>query len=262
MERTSLDTLCAALAAAVDIPAPAEAKGPNETLTAYVKKTLNGVPADRLFMYNPDAIALWLYEKYTPLFSPVICSSNMALPVHSVMPSVTPVCFASMYTGLMPERHGIQSYTKPVLKVPTLFDAAITAGKKPIIISTNRDSISEIFKEREMDYIFCSTPEECNERAMEVIAEDRHDLIVVYNGNYDATMHKQGPEAEASLAALRHNAQSFQALTEAARRAWSGKRMMTAFLPDHGCHEIDGDCGSHGLDMPEDMNIIHFYSFA
>jgi hypothetical protein len=28
---------------------------------------------------------------------------------------------------------------------------------------------------------------------------------------------------------------------------------------DHGCHEIDGGCGSHGLDMPEDLNIVHLY---
>ena len=27
------------------------------------------------------------------------------------------------------------------------------------------------------------------------------------------------------------------------------------FCPDHGCHEIDGGCGSHGLDMPEDLLI-------
>lgn len=28
---------------------------------------------------------------------------------------------------------------------------------------------------------------------------------------------------------------------------------------DHGAHEIDGGCGSHGLDMPEDINICHLY---
>ena len=47
----------------------------------------------------------------------------------------------------------------------------------------------------------------------------------------------------------------------AAAKAWAGRRYGIAFLPDHGCHEIDGGCGSHGLDMPEDMNIIHFYGF-
>ena len=28
---------------------------------------------------------------------------------------------------------------------------------------------------------------------------------------------------------------------------------------DHGCHEIDDRCGSRGLDMSEDLNIVHLY---
>ena len=34
---------------------------------------------------------------------------------------------------------------------------------------------------------------------------------------------------------------------------------LIGFAMDHGCHEIDGDLGSHGLDMPEDLNIVHLY---
>ncbi len=241
---------------------PEDADFANKGVLLGAKKRLGGEHLKRVLLYNPDAISLWLYQKYTELFSPVIAATDMALPVRSVMPSVTPVCFASMYTGLMPENHGIKSYVKPVLKVPTLFDAAIKAGKKPIIISTKGDSISEIFKERQMDYIFCDTPDECNKRALETIAADKQDIIVVYNGNYDSTMHKNGPEAEPSLAALKHNIDSFVGLKAMAERAWKKRPYMAAFLPDHGCHEIDGGCGSHGLDMPEDMDIIHFYSFS
>jgi hypothetical protein len=31
------------------------------------------------------------------------------------------------------------------------------------------------------------------------------------------------------------------------------------FAMDHGCHEIDGGAGAHGLDMSEDINILHMY---
>ena len=41
----------------------------------------------------------------------------------------------------------------------------------------------------------------------------------------------------------------------------SGHKTLLGFCPDHGCHEIDGGVGSHGLDMQEDMNIIHMFSF-
>jgi len=233
----------------------------NEVVVKTAEKQWGGKKAQRALLYNPDAIALWLYQKYPTLFTEVIGHSQMALPVYAVMPSVTPVCFASMYTGLNPEKHGIQAYVKPVLSVPTLFDAAIAKGLKPIIISTEGDSISKIFLERDMDYIICKTPDECNAHAARILEEDKHDIITVYNGNYDAFMHRHGPEAEEALSQLTHNAKAFQNLSEIAKKAWAGKNGVAAFLPDHGCHEIDGDLGSHGLDMEEDMNIIHFYQF-
>lgn len=240
---------------------PEEADCANSVVLDAAAKKLDGKSIQRALLYNPDAIALWLYQKYTEYFLPVIRNTCVALPVYSVMPSVTPVCFASMYSGLMPEKHGIQAYVKPVLSVTTLFDAAIAAGHKPIIISTEGDSITKIFLERKMDYIVCQTPDECNAQALKVIEDNVHDIIVVYNGNFDATMHRWGPESTEALAQLTHNAQSFEMLSTAAQKAWQDIPSMTAFLPDHGCHEIDGQLGSHGLNMAEDMNIIHFYNF-
>ena len=235
---------------------------PNALVLDAARFRVGREPFQRALLYNPDAIALWLYQKYPQLFAPVIRNTTVTLPVYSVMPSVTPVCFASMYTGLNPAGHGIQSYVKPVLRVQTLFDAAIAAGHQPVIISTEGDSISRIFLEREMDYILCKTPEECNANALAVIRDNCHDIVVVYNGNYDAQMHRWGPESEEALAQLSHNTAAFETLCGAAQAAWSGMPWFAGFLPDHGCHEIDGNLGSHGLDMPEDMNIVHFYRFS
>ena len=64
-----------------------------------------------------------------------------------------------------------------------------------------------------------------------------------------------------SLEALRQNVQAFDAFTAQIQRQWRGHRTLLGFAMDHGCHEIDGGCGSHGLDMQEDMNIIHMFSF-
>ena len=112
-----------------------------------------------------------------------------------------------------------------------------------------------------MDYIICQTPDECNQQALEIIRRNQHHIVVIYNGNYDYTMHRFGPESEAALQQLAHNATAFEILSSAAKEAWAGIPSMAAFLPDHGCHNIDGDLGSHGLDMDEDMNIVHFYEF-
>ena len=231
----------------------------NPVLLALAEKKLQGRKADRAVLYNPDAVALWLYQKYAELFTDAVISSDIALPVLSVMPSVTPVCFASMYSGVMPSVHGIQKYEKPVLTVNTLFDTFIKAGKKCAIVSTARDSISCIFLEREMDYFIYESIEEVNEKALQLIDEDIYDLIVIYNGNYDGTMHKFGPESEESITALRHNIAFYKELTDKIKAEWKNHDVLYGFLPDHGCHEIDGECGSHGLDMEEDMNVIHFY---
>ncbi len=231
----------------------------NPVLLSLAENKLGKEKADRAVLYNPDAVALWLYQKYTHLFTDALISSDIALPMLSVMPSVTPVCFASMYTGVMPQIHGIQQYEKPVLTVNTIFDTFIEAGKKCAIVSTARDSISCIFLEREMDYFIYESVEEVNKKALELIDEDKYDLIVIYNGNYDGTMHKFGPESEESINALKHNIAFYNELVEKIKSSWKNHNVLYGFMPDHGCHEIDGDCGSHGLDMEEDMNIIHFY---
>jgi hypothetical protein len=40
---------------------------------------------------------------------------------------------------------------------------------------------------------------------------------------------------------------------------WKHHNTLVGIAMDHGCHEIDDGCGSHGLDMPEDLNIVHLY---
>ena len=54
--QNSLDTLAAALAYAMGIDAPKCAAEPNPELVEYIDVTLGRGGADRVFMYNPDAI--------------------------------------------------------------------------------------------------------------------------------------------------------------------------------------------------------------
>ncbi len=236
-----------------------EGENANPFVLALAQKKIGNKKCDRFVFYNPDAVALWLYQKYTEKFIDTALCSDIAVPMLSVMPSVTPVCFGSMYTGVMPTVHGIQKYEKPVLKTETIFDCFIKAGKKAAIVSTARDSISMIFLERKMDYFIYDTPEEVNIKALNLIDEDVYDLIVIYNGNYDGKMHKFGPESAEAFDALHKNIEFYKTLIQSIKEKWKKYNVFYGFMPDHGCHEIDGGCGSHGLDMQEDMNVIHFY---
>lgn len=235
-----------------------------ESAMDEVSALADGGRVDRVLMYNPDAVAWWIFEKYNELFAEDLELDPLVLKMESVMPSVTPVCFASIYSGLMPDDHGIRSYTKPVLTCETVFDALIKAGLKPAICSTGTDSISMIFKERAMDYYIVDTPDQANEKAIELMRENRHDLIVVYNGNYDGEMHGCGPEGEPAIEALKHNTASYRRLYETAKAEWGGRglKFAAAFATDHGCHEIDGKRGSHGLDMIEDMHVVHMWKIG
>lgn len=256
---TSLDTLCGALCEIMGVSSPENAAQPNKMLVDYARGAFGGEKADRIFMYNPDAVAQWIYEKYPHLMKEVKEACDIEVPFLSVMPSVTPVCFGTMYTGAQPSVHGITTYTKPVIKIETLFDAMIKAGKKCAIVSTAGDSISCIFLEREMDYYLYPNLNEVNAKAAELIVRDEYDLIVVYNGNYDSTMHKFGTQSTEALAELRCNSRTFATFSNMIKNHWSHHNTLVGFAMDHGCHDIDGDCGSHGLDMAEDLNIVHLY---
>ena len=188
--------------------------------------------------------------------------TELAVPFETVMPSVTPVCFGTMYTGAQPEVHGIKAYVKPVIRIDTIFDAMLRAGKKCAIVSTTGDSLSFIYLERDMDYFILDTVEEINAKAAQLILEDKYDFILVYNANYDAVMHKFGPESLEALSELRANSEAYAMFDALIREHWSKHNVLMGFAMDHGCHEIDGGCGSHGLDMPEDLNILHLYGVA
>ena len=259
LNEKSLDTLCAALSYAMGIDAPEKAAAPDERLTSFVDEKFGGEKADRIFMYNPDAIAEWIYKKYPAFFVQAQEHGDIEIPYQTVMPSVTPVCFDTMYTGAQPAVHGIRKYEKPIIRIETIFDALIKAGKKVAICADPKCSIANIFLERELDYFIYPTYEEVNAKAAELIIEDKHDFIVVYNGNYDSRMHKYGPEAIEPLGELRANVRTYGLFAELINNNWKSHNTLLGFAMDHGCHEIDGGCGSHGLDMEEDLNIVHIY---
>lgn len=255
----SLDSLCAALAYAMGIETPAQAAAADRRLTDYADAVFKGEKADRLLMFNPDAIAQHIYEKYTHLLKETAERTDIRLPYSCVMPSVTPVCFGTMYTGAQPEVHGICAYEKPIIRIDTLFDSAIREGKRVALLAETDCSMAEIFKERSMEYFIYDTDEEINAKAAELILQDEHDILLIYNGNYDTVMHKFGPESPEALAELRCNSHAYAVFDSLVRAHWTYHRTLMGFAMDHGAHTIDGGCGSHGLYMPEDINIVHMY---
>ena len=257
----SLDTVCASLAYAMGINPPKAAAEKNWELSNYIDRVFDGEKADRVVIYNPDAIAQWIYEKYPDYLSGVKKRAGISVFLASPMPPVTPVCLATMYTGLKPEAHGIKKYEKPVLSVETLFDVLAAAGKRVAIVSYKKSSLSRLFLERNIDYYNFENGgiEDVNAKVAELIVRDEYDFIAFYNGNYDYSMHRNGPESAKSLSEMRVYDHIFSLVCELIKNNWKNHNTLVGFAVDHGCHEIEGNCGSHGLDMVEDINVVHLY---
>ena len=125
----SMTQFAATVADALGVPAP-KAAGESFPLLRRTLEQQGVVTAQKALLYNPDAVGQWLFQKYTNWFAPVLRHTQLGVPVCTVLPSVTPVCFGTMYTGVEPAVHGIQKYEKHVLQQESLFDILPAAGKK------------------------------------------------------------------------------------------------------------------------------------
>lgn len=259
LNKTPLESLAAALAYAMGVEPPKYAQAANEDLTAYIDRCLAGQKADRVFIYNTDAIGQWMVEKYPQYSEEARERMELALPMLTVDPPMTPCSFGTMYTGAPTKIHGIEVYEKKLITIDTLFDALARAGKKVALLSLTDYSMSIIFAGRDIDYYIYDTYAQINAKAVELILKDEYDFILTYNANYDDTLHKKGPEHPDTLAEMRFNFYTFCMFDELIKNHWTGHNVLIGTGMDHGCHATENGKGTHGANIPEDRNIIHYY---
>lgn len=257
----SMTQFAATAAGCIGVSAPAKADRPF-TLVEELMKAKNIQQAEKMLIYNPDAVGLWLFQKYTEWFAPVLRHTQLGVPVKTVLPSYTPVCFGTMYTGVEPAVHGIQKYEKHVLSQESLFDTLAAAGKKTAVVAVQDSSMAVIFGQREIDYYILPYDGEVRDKALELIERDAYDVIVVYNQEYDDVMHRTWPESEESLQALKNHINTFDQLCRACEKSWKEKDSVVCWATDHGIHTNEEGHGTHGSDLEEDLNVMHFFGFS
>ena len=232
-------------------------------------KLMNGEgKLQRAVLFCADALGENQRQHFSEDFELIGKTAGFRIRSASVMPSVTPVCYGTIFTGAAPCVHGIRKYEKPVIQIETLFDVFAKAGKNVAILAVNECSIDTIFRKRKVDYysFHGSRPGEltgADQQAFEFtcrfIQEDRYDLMICYMTNYDHQMHLHGPfspeaSEQAHLAAVR-----FKQLQETMDKYWAHYNRALVFVPDHGGHYTDETHGGHGSDLPEDMIVNHYY---
>ena len=265
---TSLTHFCSTICKLMGIEPPEHAEEPIDWVCASLSELCKD-GFDRVLIHNPDAVGMWLYQDYPDAFEPVLKHTHLTIPMCSVMPSVTPVCFGTMYPGAAPAVHGIQEYAKPIIKIDSFFDAALRAGKKVALIAPPTCSLANIFKDREIDYYHFKIEDEIIEKAQQLIAQDKYDVICVYTYMFDTLNHRNGPEHPETLNALYRQGQFFDTLVSTVKDCWKHHNTLVSFSPDHGVHEVvpyGSELnsrgipvrGHHGSDRKQDLNILHY----
>jgi hypothetical protein len=233
---------------------------PLEEVRQAAREMLKGLYVQKCLLYAPDAMGRRFRLRNSPMFEAVLHHAPIEVVLQSVVPPKTPVCFASMFTGAAPREHGIIQYAKPVLQCDTLFDALLRAEKRVAIVAVKDCSIDRIFRDRSLDYFSEKYDPDVTERVISLLTTDRHDFILAYHQGYDDTLHAETPYSEKALQAARNHVAGFARMAEAFDRHWERYRRMIVFAPDHGAHtDTITKQGTHGEDIPEDMELAHFY---
>jgi predicted AlkP superfamily phosphohydrolase/phosphomutase len=224
----------------------------------------NGIDTiKKCLVFMPDAIGRTIHDLYPGYFTDVERIIKHKENLNSIFPPKTPVCFASMFSGVSPEIHGIQKYERPVLKIDTLFDTLVRNGKRAAIVTIKNSSMDLIFRNRDIDYYIEPDDAQVIEKTLSILEEDRHDFLAVYNDEYDNLLHKTHQYSKECLEALKHHNDNFLRLHETIKRVWQVHNWLMVYAPDHGAHFNQADSvGTHGLNIPEDMDLIHYYAFS
>ena len=248
-------TICHLLG--VEPPTVSEEPALDMVISTVEEKNL---PLEKCLIISQDAIGAHLWAAHESKLRQILPLVPLRVPLRAVFPPVTPVCFASIYSGAQPDVHGIHHYTRPVLECDTIFDALLRANKKVAIVSVVTSSIDSIFRNRAVTYFSEKDDQAVMERTLKVIQGDEYDVIVVYQADYDDNLHQTEPFSDICIESLEQHIHDFKKMTEAAHEHWKDKSHVLAFAPDHGAHidSVTGK-GDHGIDIPEDMNLFHCY---
>ncbi len=230
-------------------------------LTTLAVSAVSG-SIDRCLFYSPDCVGRWIYNKYYDKFAPVRKYAPVEIKLHASFMPKTPVCFATMFSGVTPDVHGIKIYERPQLAVDTLFDALARDGKRCLIIAKKNYSMDVIFRARDVDHCVSMDDTDATEKACEYIEKDMYSLIMVYNSAFDDYIHHNPVESSACINALQSNIDNFKYIMETINNKWRKHNTLVTFCPDHGLHNDPGTGnGNHGLDIPEDMELTHLFGF-
>jgi predicted AlkP superfamily pyrophosphatase or phosphodiesterase len=213
-------------------------------------------PSSRLAVVVIDALGVstWANARTeTPTLNAI--ANQRLLHLRSVMPTITPVNFATMLTGAAPITHTIRNRTEE-LKLETIFDALREKGGSSATAARARSSLGILISPHanEPGIAESNTDEEVTILALEALGR-RVDLLWVQFLDVDDAGHVYGPQSSRSVAAVKRADAHLREVALGAKEGGYG----LIVLADHGQHTAVDDNGkehgAHGTEMDEDVYV-------
>lgn len=216
----------------------------------------------RLIVFSVDGMRPdGMLQADTPTMHRLMKTGATCLAARSVMPSITLPCHVSMFHGLDPEVHGVNTNGWEPYScgpVPGIFEQVRDAGKHPASFYT-WEELRDLSRPGTLAHSCFKNiyyPSEKNvdleiaRLAAEYIVAARPDFTFVYLGLTDEVGHRYGWMSPEYLQAITTADQAIAHVLSCLEEA--GMADDTAYLltSDHGGHGH-----GHGEDCPEDMTI-------
>ena len=211
---------------------------------------------ERLAVLAPDALGVRSLEHFAGAM-PFLWSlyQRRHVNLRSVLPSITPVNFATMVTGCALDGHGVRAKEMKV-ECETVFDVLVEAGKSGAGCGrpgyTGSDLLGRI---AQIDGTAALPDDAAVEEAVMRIARDlTPEFIIAQIGGTDDHFHRFGPYSERVVPKLCETDGRLQRMVEQLQSLGYG----VIILSDHGQHETGAPPdrgGSHGTDSEEDCLV-------
>ena len=245
--QASITDLAPTAAAALGLPAPAQAAG----------QALDVPSAKHVLLLFLDAFG---YQRYTQALDqgdiPTLAGLEAPLLAVTTYPPVTCVSSASLLTGAPPQVHGAIRRGFRKTEVETLFDVAAAAGRE--VAAIEGDALA--FQLRGAEWKLSgdrdgngSTDDNVLVNSLALLAEGMPDLLLVHFHGIDDTGHTYGPGAPEERAAVR----DVDAAVGEILNALPEETLVLIFA-DHGMHPVqeEGRLGNHGQVVCRDRHAL------
>ncbi len=241
------------VATVLGLPAPGQAKG----------KPIGRIVADlagsaRIAVLAPDALGLFAWNLWKDKM-PYLRSHHESRSVilRSVMPSITPVNFATMICGTDQAGHGVETFRSEIA-CETIYDVVRARGGKSAGVGLSGYTGCELLG-RYAD--ICGdagngTDDDIADLAVKIAHDQHPEFMIVQLGQVDDVFHEFGPSSPAVIPMLQQTDHRLEKLITVLRPLGYG----VIILSDHGQHDVldapPGEHkGTHGTDSDIDCLV-------